>query len=48
MIRFYLENASLLRKGLEAVGIKVYGGVDAPYVWLKTPRIFPVGTSSIN
>ncbi|QDU81917.1 LL-diaminopimelate aminotransferase [Polystyrenella longa] len=38
LVRFYLENASLLRKGLEAVGIDVYGGVDAPYVWLKTPR----------
>lgn len=37
LISFYLENARLLREGLEAVGIKVYGGVNAPYVWLKTP-----------
>jgi LL-diaminopimelate aminotransferase len=37
LISFYLENARLLREGLEAVGITVYGGVNAPYVWLKTP-----------
>ena len=32
-----MTNARLLREGLEAVGIQVYGGVNAPYVWLKTP-----------
>lgn len=37
LISFYLNNAKLLREGLESVGIKVYGGVNAPYVWLKTP-----------
>ena len=37
LIDFYLENARLLREGLEAIGITVYGGVNAPYVWLKTP-----------
>ena len=37
LIDFYLTNAQLLREGLEAVGITVYGGVNAPYVWLKTP-----------
>ncbi|MCA9062060.1 MAG: LL-diaminopimelate aminotransferase [Planctomycetaceae bacterium] len=37
LIDFYMENARLLREGLEAVGITVYGGVNAPYVWLKTP-----------
>jgi len=36
-IAFYLENAELLRAGLEKVGIAVYGGVNAPYVWLQTP-----------
>ena len=34
---FYLTNAKLLREGLEQVDITVYGGVNAPYVWLKTP-----------
>jgi len=37
LVKFYLTNARLLREGLEAVGITVYGGVNAPYVWLKTP-----------
>jgi len=36
-IQFYLENARLIREGLQKLGIAVYGGVNAPYVWLKTP-----------
>jgi LL-diaminopimelate aminotransferase len=36
-IFFYMENARLIREGLEQIGISVYGGVNAPYVWLKTP-----------
>ncbi len=35
---FYLTNARLLREGLQALGITVYGGLNAPYVWLKTPN----------
>lgn len=38
LINFYMTNARLLRKGLEAVGITVYGGEHAPYVWLQTPN----------
>ena len=37
LVAFYLENARLLREGLTAVGVTVYGGVHAPYVWLQTP-----------
>ena len=37
LIDFYLTNARLLREGLQAAGITTYGGVNAPYVWLKTP-----------
>lgn len=37
IIDFYLENARIIREGLQALGLKVYGGVNAPYVWLKTP-----------
>ena len=40
LIDFYLENAARLREGLEKVGIHVHGGVNAPYVWLKTPGDF--------
>jgi LL-diaminopimelate aminotransferase len=38
LIDFYLENARVLCAGLRAAGLTVYGGVNAPYVWLKTPR----------
>jgi LL-diaminopimelate aminotransferase len=38
LVSFYLENARLLREGLQSVGINVHGGVNAPYVWLKTPN----------
>lgn len=37
LIAFYLENARLLREGLTSLGVQVYGGVNAPYIWLKTP-----------
>ncbi|MBL4886564.1 MAG: LL-diaminopimelate aminotransferase [Planctomycetaceae bacterium] len=40
LVAFYLENARLLREGLEQVGITAHGGVNAPYVWLKTPGDF--------
>jgi LL-diaminopimelate aminotransferase len=36
-VAFYMENARLIREGLERLGITVHGGVNAPYVWLKTP-----------
>ena len=36
-IDFYLTNAKLVRETLAKLGIQVYGGVNAPYVWLKTP-----------
>ena len=38
LIQFYLENAAIVREKLEAIGISVYGGVNAPYVWVKTPN----------
>ena len=37
LVQFYLDNARLLREGLAAVNVTVYGGVHAPNVWLKTP-----------
>jgi len=36
-IEFYLANARLVHGALTKLGIQVYGGVNAPYVWLKTP-----------
>ena len=36
-IAFYMANAKLLRDGLGACGFTVFGGVHAPYLWLRTP-----------
>ena len=38
LVSFYLQNAAILRDGLESVGIQTFGGVNAPYLWLKTPQ----------
>ncbi|MBL8890397.1 MAG: LL-diaminopimelate aminotransferase [Planctomycetaceae bacterium] len=37
LIKFYLENARLLREGITQLGWRCFGGVNAPYLWLKTP-----------
>jgi LL-diaminopimelate aminotransferase len=34
---YYMGNAAIIRKGLEEAGMSVYGGVNAPYIWLRTP-----------
>nr|C6E9Q7.1 RecName: Full=LL-diaminopimelate aminotransferase; Short=DAP-AT; Short=DAP-aminotransferase; Short=LL-DAP-aminotransferase [Geobacter sp. M21] len=36
-IDYYMENARIIREGLASAGLTVYGGVNAPYIWLKTP-----------
>ncbi|MBI3825298.1 MAG: LL-diaminopimelate aminotransferase [Candidatus Rokubacteria bacterium] len=36
-IAFYMENARIIRQGLEGIGLTVYGGRNAPYIWVKTP-----------
>lgn len=37
-IDYYMENARIIREGLAAIGLQVYGGVNAPYIWVKTPN----------
>ena len=37
-IGYYMNNARTMKEGLEMAGLKVYGGVNAPYIWLKTPN----------
>jgi len=37
LVDYYMENARIIREGLEKAGYKVFGGVNAPYIWLKTP-----------
>ena len=36
-IAFYQENARVIREGLQDAGLEVYGGVNSPYIWFKTP-----------
>lgn len=38
LVSFYLENAKIIREKLTAAGLQVHGGVNAPYVWVKTPN----------
>ncbi|MCW8858754.1 MAG: LL-diaminopimelate aminotransferase [Deltaproteobacteria bacterium] len=38
VIDYYMENARIIREGLSAAGIKCFGGVNAPYIWLRTPE----------
>ena len=40
LIDFYMENARIIREGLEAIGLTVYGAKNAPYIWVKTPAGF--------
>jgi len=37
-IDYYMTNASIIREGLKSIGLEVFGGVNAPYIWLKTPK----------
>jgi LL-diaminopimelate aminotransferase len=38
LVDFYMANARQIREGLTAAGLKVFGGRNAPYVWIKTPE----------
>ncbi len=38
MVGYYMKNARTIKAGLEALGLTVFGAVNAPYVWLKTPN----------
>ena len=37
-VNYYMENARIIKDGLEGAGYEVSGGVNAPYIWLKTPH----------
>ncbi len=43
-INYYMENARILREGLAQIGFSVYGGINAPYVWVNSGK----GISSWN
>lgn len=37
-VAYYMNNARVIREGLSAAGLTVYGGTDSPYIWIKTPE----------
>jgi len=37
LVQHYMGNAQVLRKGAKAAGLNVYGGVNAPYIWVQSP-----------
>ena len=37
-IDYYMENARIIREGLTKAGYTAYGGVNSPYIWMKTPN----------
>ncbi len=37
-IGYYMSNAKIIREGLLSLGIQVFGGVNAPYIWIKIPK----------
>ncbi len=43
-IKYYMDNAKIMRSGLQKAGYKVFGGINAPYLWVKAPD----GLSSWN
>ncbi|SFG15890.1 LL-diaminopimelate aminotransferase apoenzyme [Lachnospiraceae bacterium C7] len=36
-VAYYMQNAKIIKEGLKDAGYTVFGGVNAPYIWLKTP-----------
>ena len=38
MVGYYMENAKIIYNGLKSLGYTVSGGVNSPYIWLKTPQ----------
>ncbi len=38
IVNYYLQNARLLRDALETIGLKCFGGIDSPFIWLKASQ----------
>lgn len=38
MVTYYMTNAMIMRQALTELGLEVFGGENAPYIWVKTPR----------
>ncbi len=37
-IDYYMRNAQILRDGCASAGLNIFGGIDAPYIWIKNPN----------
>jgi LL-diaminopimelate aminotransferase len=37
-IKYYMENARIISEGLKDLGLSIFGGVNAPYIWVKCPK----------
>ncbi|MGC9517413.1 MAG: LL-diaminopimelate aminotransferase [Methanomicrobiales archaeon] len=37
-VSYYMKNASIIRESLVEMGLNVYGGINSPYIWIKTPE----------
>ncbi len=37
LVQYYMENARTIREGVESVGMRAFGGINAPYIWLEIP-----------
>lgn len=37
-VSYYMDNAKIIKEGLESIGLETFGGENAPYIWLKTPK----------
>lgn len=37
-IKYYQENAHIILDGVENIGLRAYGGINSPYIWIKTPE----------
>lgn len=38
LVNYYLDNAKIIRAGLKEIGLKSFGGKNAPYIWVQTPK----------
>jgi LL-diaminopimelate aminotransferase len=37
-VDYYMKNAQIIRDRLTQIGLEIYGGVNSPYIWIKTPE----------
>ena len=37
LLSYYMQNAKVMKAALEEAGYEVFGGINAPYLWMKTP-----------